>query len=95
MEAALLGTYLQCGPEVNEPEQSGTEVNVESESSTYSRRGIHDKPLSFPVVVFSHGLGGMRTTYSGICCDLASHGYVVAAIEHRYILIKHATHTYR
>ena len=37
-----------------------------------------------PVIVFSHGLGGMRTTYSGICCDLASHGYIVASVEHRF-----------
>ena len=36
----------------------------------------------YPVVVFSHGLGAIRTTYSGICCDIVSHGYVVAAIEH-------------
>ena len=36
-----------------------------------------------PVVVFSHGLAAMRTTYTGICCDLASHGYVVASVEHR------------
>jgi platelet-activating factor acetylhydrolase len=39
-----------------------------------------------PAVVFSHGLGGIRTTYSSVCSDLASHGYVVAAIEHRYII---------
>ena len=39
----------------------------------------------FPVIVFAHGMGGMRTVSSGICCDLASHGYVVAAIEHRYV----------
>ncbi|KAL5014576.1 hypothetical protein ScPMuIL_008846 [Solemya velum] len=37
----------------------------------------------FPVVVFSHGVGGNRTTYTTICCELASHGFVVAAIEHR------------
>ena len=37
---------------------------------------------SFPVIVFSHGLGAMRTTYSSICTDLCSHGYVVASVEH-------------
>eukprot|EP00124_Ichthyophonus_hoferi_P003261 Ihof_evm3s274 gene=Ihof_evmTU3s274 len=36
-----------------------------------------------PVMVFSHGLGGMRTTYSYFCSDMASHGWVVAAVEHR------------
>ena len=40
-------------------------------------------PEKFPVMVFSHGLGGMRTTYSYICADIASHGWCVAAIEHR------------
>ena len=35
----------------------------------------------FPVIVFARGLGGMRTLHSDICCDLASHGYVVAAVE--------------
>ena len=36
-----------------------------------------------PLVIFSHGLAGIRTTYSTLCTDLASHGYIVAAIEHR------------
>ena len=40
-------------------------------------------PKGFPVVVFSHGLGSHFHYYSGICSDLASHGYVVAAVEHR------------
>lgn len=37
----------------------------------------------FPVVVFSHGLGGMRSTYSYLCSGLAANGYIVFAIEHR------------
>ena len=38
----------------------------------------------FPVIVFSHGLSGMRTMHCGVCGDLASHGCVVAAVEHRF-----------
>lgn len=41
------------------------------------------KGRTFPVVVFSHGLGGCRTSYSTICAELASHGFIVAAVEHR------------
>ncbi|GAB1310846.1 hypothetical protein MFIFM68171_01056 [Madurella fahalii] len=37
----------------------------------------------FPVVIFSHGLGGSRTMYSSICGELASFGLVVVAMEHR------------
>ena len=42
----------------------------------------------FPAIVFSHGLGAMRTSYSTVCCDLASHGYIVASVEHRYSKVR-------
>ncbi|KAL3890000.1 hypothetical protein ACJMK2_002307 [Sinanodonta woodiana] len=37
----------------------------------------------FPVLVFSHGIGGNRTTYTTLCLELASQGFIVASIEHR------------
>ncbi|KDN43948.1 hypothetical protein K437DRAFT_294983 [Tilletiaria anomala UBC 951] len=48
-----------------------------------SSAGSASTPSQWPVAVFSHGLGGMRTTYSQYCASLASHGVVVAAVEHR------------
>jgi len=45
---------------------------------------VSDRVSAMPVVLFSHGLAGIRTTYSSVCCELASHGFLVAALEHRY-----------
>ena len=37
----------------------------------------------FPVVVFSHGFASSRTDYTHYLGEIASRGYVVAAVEHR------------
>ncbi|ETI20619.1 hypothetical protein G647_06961 [Cladophialophora carrionii CBS 160.54] len=37
----------------------------------------------FPVMVFSHGMASSRTQYTQYAGELASRGFVVAAIEHR------------
>lgn len=42
-----------------------------------------DRPPRFPIVLFTHGLGGTRTTYSALCSEYASYGFTCVAIEHR------------
>jgi platelet-activating factor acetylhydrolase len=44
--------------------------------------GEPDSPC-FPLLIFSHGLGGTRTTYSSLCGEFASCGFVIVALEHR------------
>lgn len=39
---------------------------------------------TFPLVVFSHGGMGLRSGNESLFLDLASHGYVVASIDHPY-----------
>ena len=41
------------------------------------------KEPAFPLMVFSHGMGGSRTAYSSLCGEFASYGFVVVALEHR------------
>lgn len=62
------------------PPQSESDGSV-----TTDPESVRTDPQSnkFPVIVFSHGLGTSFFTYSGVCCDLASHGFVVAALEHK------------
>lgn len=45
---------------------------------------ISTQEKSFPLIVFSHGYHSSRFYYSSLCQELASHGYVVVAIDHTY-----------
>lgn len=40
--------------------------------------------VPYPVLIFSHGWGGTRTQSTYLMEELASHGYVVVAIDHTY-----------
>ncbi|WP_018682638.1 alpha/beta hydrolase family protein [Actinokineospora enzanensis] len=41
-------------------------------------------PGRFPLVLFSPGYGGSRATGAALAEDLASHGYLVVAVDHTY-----------
>ncbi len=52
-------------------------------------QAVIDAPLAsnggpFPVLTFSHGLQGIRGQNTSLVRDLASHGFVVATIDHTY-----------
>ena len=38
----------------------------------------------FPLILFSHGYNSYVEANTFLCCDLASHGYIVASIGHAY-----------
>ncbi|KAF2268241.1 hypothetical protein CC78DRAFT_455457 [Lojkania enalia] len=57
----------------------GSKVKNEQGSPPLGR----EKEPEFPLLIFSHGLGGTRTAYSSMCGEFASYGFVVCAVEHR------------
>ncbi|KAL4149504.1 hypothetical protein QTP88_003439 [Uroleucon formosanum] len=50
---------------------------------TISDAPLSDKQQSYPLIIFSHGYAATRFVCSAFCNTLASHGFIVAAIEHR------------
>ncbi|CCG80978.1 Predicted protein [Taphrina deformans PYCC 5710] len=57
--------------------EDGHEIRDKSAENPY------DRPPIFPLILFSHGLGGTRTTYSAVCGEYASYGWICCAVEHR------------
>ena len=49
-------------------------------------RGVAADEGSFPLIIFSHHSGGNRRSATFLCTHLASHGYVVAAIDHSEVV---------
>jgi pimeloyl-ACP methyl ester carboxylesterase len=83
-EALTLSTYTNEGwvPEGGSLFPSGWEKEVVAhgrDSVALSSDGV-----KFPVVLFSHGFTDSVPVYTSLIEELASHGFVVAAISHTY-----------
>jgi dienelactone hydrolase len=52
------------------------------DSLTEAVRDAAPRAGRFPLVLFSHGFAGHRRQSTFLCTHLASHGYVVAAVDH-------------
>ncbi|KAL3138653.1 hypothetical protein ABBQ32_006413 [Trebouxia sp. C0010 RCD-2024] len=48
----------------------------------YMHTPIAQSKAEFPLVIFSHGIGGNKLSYSAIICSLVCQGYVVFSVEH-------------
>jgi dienelactone hydrolase len=64
---------------------------IESYSKNNENRSLNvefwfpdNENISFPLIVFSHGAMGVRSSNESLYRDLASHGYVVCSIDHSY-----------
>ncbi|GAA5852926.1 hypothetical protein JCM9279_000080 [Rhodotorula babjevae] len=81
----LKALFWLVGARIRLPVPANAPLADPPTSSSSADTLVDDGPntASFPLVVFSHGLSGTRTTYSHYCGEIASRGYIVAAIEHR------------
>ncbi len=50
----------------------------------YQNAKLSATEKSFPIILFSHGWKGFNAQNSGQALELASHGYVVVAVQHTY-----------
>lgn len=55
-----------------------------SRSNAYPKLAAERSAGPYPVLIFSHGWNGFRQQSSFLMQELASHGYIVAAVEHSY-----------
>lgn len=65
------------------PDQNSREGGYETKNRAGAPPPGEPELPCFPLLIFSHGLGGTRRCYSSVCGEFASYGFVVVSLEHR------------
>ena len=81
-ERGLLDSMIRAGYLDLRPEEMDGWRSVSLHARLGARAATPPDRRGWPVVVLSHGLGTARAHYSALAQELASHGYVVLAVDH-------------
>ncbi|MBI1784060.1 dienelactone hydrolase family protein [Candidatus Sumerlaeota bacterium] len=74
-----------ANPELNGMLEKFFKVKIEEVDKRFHNKAVRDARVregKFPLIVFSHGNGGIRSQNAFWCDHLASHGYVVMSCDH-------------
>jgi len=82
MTPATAAVYDQMYAPLGIP--NGTFASFELSTCAFLRKDRSRKSKSFPLVLFSPGLGNSRLMYGAMAQSLASHGFVVITMDHAY-----------
>lgn len=69
---------------LEEGKKSAAFINHPVHTHSYVDAKISSKQNKYPLILFSHGFGDPIYSYTSFLEELASHGFIVAAVEHTY-----------
>jgi len=74
--ATLASVGVEVAPDISQ--------FADFETYAFANAALSNAEESYPVLIFSHGAGGEVSMYTTQLEELASHGYIVVAINHSY-----------
>src|ERR1051326_671697 len=65
--------------------KQGADQFEKVQTNSFLQTKLSNSQHKYPVIIFSHGMGVPRSWYTMLMEELASHGYIVAGIDHPYM----------
>jgi len=85
--AGPLASYIEVWPQ-DTIFQRTYRFNIDAlprvRAHTLAEAGLASAAPTYPVILFSHGLGTVSRLYTAFLENLASHGYIVVGVDHPY-----------